>query len=216
MNKYGFDNFDIIYIINLKHRVDRWDQIISEMAKMNIDNNKIVRIDGVYHIVGQIGCTLAHYNTMKHFVNTPDNIKNCLVLEDDFEFTHDKDFVNNLLNKFFTNNINYDVLLLSSNIIKGHSTDYDFITKIIDAQTTSSYCTTKNFAPKLIDIFYDSSQKLLSSYNLYNTINSHTDAVDMIWKKLQPIHNWYCVNPKIGQQRASYSDIEKKSLFYGC
>jgi hypothetical protein len=42
MNKYGFDNFDIIYIINLKHRVDRWDQIISEMAKMNIDNMKSI------------------------------------------------------------------------------------------------------------------------------------------------------------------------------
>ena len=35
-------------------------------------------------------------------------------------------------------------------------------------------------------------------------------------KKLQPISNWYCLNPKIGKQIKSYSDIENAIVDYDC
>lgn len=187
-----------------------------EMSKMNIDSNKIVRIDGIYADFGALGCTMAHYNAIKHFINTPDNIKNCIVFEDDFEFTQDKETVNKLINQFFNNNINYDVLLLSSNTYSEQPTNYDFITKIYDAQTASGYCVNKNFAQILLNNFNEAVQKLSLSYDKINGTHNWHYSNDIHWKLLQPMNNWYCLKPKIGQQRPSYSDIEKRNVNYKC
>jgi len=35
-------------------------------------------------------------------------------------------------------------------------------------------------------------------------------------KRLQPFTNWYALNPLIGKQIDSYSDIENKVVSYDC
>jgi len=37
-----------------------------------------------------------------------------------------------------------------------------------------------------------------------------------IIKKIQPNYNWYCLNPKIGKQSFSWSDIENDHVDYDC
>ena len=39
---------------------------------------------------------------------------------------------------------------------------------------------------------------------------------DIYMKKLQPVSNWYCLNPKVGKQIESYSDIENRVVDYEC
>ena len=135
-----------------------------------------------------------------------------MILEDDFEFTQSQDIINDLINKVFNSDIkNFDVLMLSSNTVYQYNLDNTpFVTKIIDAQTLSGYVVNRKFAPLLLHNFKQG-LGLLEPFG--NPVPEY--CVDMYCKKLQPLSNWYCINPKIGKQAASYSDIEKRDVNYG-
>ena len=94
------ENIDIIYYINLDHRIDRNTEILSELRKMNISNLKIQRIPAIYTKgFGILGCGLSHLKAVETFMKS--EYKNCLILEDDFMFSLDTNYSNFLLNTFF-------------------------------------------------------------------------------------------------------------------
>jgi hypothetical protein len=203
------DNIDVVYYINLDHRLDRKTEFLSEMEKMNYPTDKIVRISGVYDKErGHLGCSLSHIKTLQQFIESPH--KNCIVFEDDFEFIQDTQTINALFGKFFDNNIDYDVCMLSANafdIKPIHK--YDFIKKVNYAQTTSGYMLSKRFAPILLANFKEGIVKLKQSYDEGTPENSHNSkfAVDQYWGSLMPYSKWYLFEPKMGDQRVSFSDI---------
>ena len=206
----GLNNFDIVYYINLKHRVDRLTNINNELNKTNIMKDKINRIEGIYYeTFGILGCAKSHILALEQFILS--NKDNCIIFEDDFIFTEDQTTINNLINNFFNQVKTYDVLMLSSNIIENIETKFSFITKILDAQTLSGYCINKQFAPILLNNFKESVY-LLENYGK----KIHNFCFDIYMKILQPSHNWYCINPKIGKQIKSYSDIENDIVEYDC
>ena len=41
-------------------------------------------------------------------------------------------------------------------------------------------------------------------------------CIDRNWKKLQPVVNWFELNPLVGKQKDCYSDILKKNVRYNC
>ena len=206
----GLNNFDIVYYINLKHRKDRFEHINNELNKTNIDKNKINRIEGIYYEkFGILGCAKSHILALKSFIKSDKEI--CIIFEDDFEFTKTQDEINNLINSFFNSNIDYDILMLSSNILNSVETEHSFLIKILDAQTLSGYCVNKKFASKLLANFEESVYILEKiGYKV------HQYCFDIFMKKLQPTTNWYCLNPTIGKQIKSYSDIENKIVNYDC
>jgi len=211
MNK-GLNNFDIIYYINLEHRKDRYDHIINELKKTNIDNKKINRIDGVYmKDFGILGCAKSHVKALEAFLETPDEIETCIIFEDDFIFTKPQDQINRIINKFFDEQDDFDVLMLASNILNGQPTKYFYLTKIIDAQTLSGYCVSKKFAPVLLANYKESISQLENV-----GYKCHPFCFDIYMKRLQPNSNWYSLNPLVGKQIESYSDIENKVVDYGC
>ena len=206
----GLNNFDIVYYINLKHRKDRFEHINNELNKTNIDKNKINRIEGIYYEkFGILGCAKSHILALKSFINS--GKENCIIFEDDFEFTKTQDQINNLINSFFNFNIDYDILMLSSNILNSVETEYSFLIKILNAQTLSGYCVNKKFAPKIL-ANYEESVRILEIIGY----KVHQYCFDIFMKKLQPNNNWYCLNPRIGKQIKSYSDIEKQIVNYNC
>lgn len=212
MKNKGLNNFDIVYYINLEHRKDRYIHINNELSKTNIDPNKINRIDAVYKKnFGSLGCGKSQILALETFINTSDEIQNCIILEDDFIFTEQQDDINNLINLFFENIETFDVLMLSSNTLNETKTILPFITKINDAQTLSGYCVSKKFAPILLDNFRSCVEKLESIGYTY-----HMYCIDIYMKILQPQSLWFCLNPKIGKQIMSYSDIENKMVNYNC
>jgi len=204
------NNFDKIYYINLDHRKDRCAHINNELSKFSIDQNKIKRISGIYiKNFGPLGCAKSHYLALQDFINSKE--ETCVILEDDFEFLFEPEYINNLLQQVFDNKINFDVLMLSANILNSIKTEFNFIDKIIDAQTLSGYCVSKNFAPILLNNYRE------SIYNLEKIGHIVPNyCVDMHIKKLQPFSNWYVLNPKIGKQINSYSDNENKIVNYDC
>ena len=98
MNQY----FDKIFIINLDHRTDRWEQCLQQLQTYNISNyerfSAIKPILSDYpkqyynrytcpkrdpnYIIGALGCKLSHYEIIK--LSKERNYKNILILEDDF------------------------------------------------------------------------------------------------------------------------------------
>jgi GR25 family glycosyltransferase involved in LPS biosynthesis len=127
----GLNNFDIVYYINLKHRTDRLINITNELNKTNIDKEKINRVEGIYfQTFGILGCAKSHIKTLELFLATPPEIQNCIIFEDDFIFTQEQHIVNNLINDFFNLDLNYDILMLSSNILNSIPTPYPFLLKI--------------------------------------------------------------------------------------
>jgi GR25 family glycosyltransferase involved in LPS biosynthesis len=127
MENNGLNNFDIVYYINLKHRKDRFEHINKELEKTNIDKNKINRIDGIYYkTFGILGCAKSHILALESFIKS--GKKNCIIFEDDFEFTQEQDVINSLINDVF-NNLKFDVLMLSANTQNEEPTSFSFVTK---------------------------------------------------------------------------------------
>jgi len=206
----GLNNFDVVYYINLKHRLDRLEHISNQLNKTNISKDKINRIEGVYYKdFGILGCAKSHVMALESFVKSGKDT--CLIFEDDFIFTKDQDFINNLIDTFFNSVKSYDVLMLASNILNSQKTEYNFLTKIIDAQTLSGYSVSKKFAPILLHNFKESIMILE-----HHGTKIHQYCFDIYMKKLQPFSNWYCLDTKVGKQIKSYSDIENNVVDYDC
>jgi GR25 family glycosyltransferase involved in LPS biosynthesis len=160
---------------------------------------------------GILGCAKSHILALEAFLSTSDNIQTCIIFEDDFTFTKTQDEINDLINLFFNNIKEYDVLMLASNTLHEEETEYSFITKIINAQTLSGYSISKQFAPTLLKNYKESVQILeYIGYKVYQY------CFDIYMKQLQPKSLWYCLNPKIGKQMKSYSDIENQIVNYEC
>jgi glycosyl transferase family 25 len=210
--KNGLNLFDAVYYINLSHRTDRYEHINKELSKTNITPSKIQKIDGVYiENFGILGCAKSHILALETFLNTNENIQNCIIFEDDFTFTHPQNIVNELIDLFFKHIKDYDVLMLSSNTIKEINTEYSFITKIFISQTLSGYCVSKKFAMTLLNNFRKGAIELEKI-----GFSIHQYCIDIYLQQLQPHSKWYCLNPKIGKQIENYSDIQKNIVNYNC
>jgi len=197
-------NIDKIYIINLEHRTDRLNQILNELNKMGLQD-KGIRFNAIKNDFGALGCSMSHLNVLK---DARTNLYNCImILEDDFEFLISKaDFEKKM--DYIFNHMNFDVFMLGINLKKYNKCSYINIHKILNAQTASGYLVKNTYFDELINIT-EKSIPLLDK-----THNKHLYAYDMFWKQLQPKHNWFCFKNKIGKQRSSYSDIEKRLVDY--
>lgn len=208
MTKKGFDYFDILYYINLEHRTDRNEHFLTELSNTGIDESKIHRIDAIYNpTFGELGCSQSHIKALEAFLQTPDDIKNCLILEDDFKLKTSTYH----LGAFFEKNIDYDVLMISGNIIHCKRTTVPFLLKVDEAQAASGYCVTKQFAHILLENFREGATLLQNTGH-----KVHELCLDQYWKKLQKDNKWFALYPLIAEQMMSYSDIEKKVVYYGC
>jgi len=128
--------------------------------------------------------------------------------------------INKVFKDFFDNKINYDVCMLSGNVVNKVSIkEYNFIEKIIDAYTTSGYMINKKFANKLHENYVEGEKMLENGYN--KLLDGDDDsplrsiyAIDQYWKPLQKDNNWFVFNPKLGIQGDSYSDIVNINVSY--
>ena len=199
-NKFNIDK--IIYI-NLNHRSDRKKQITFELDKFNLLNYE--HFPAIKHNNGAIGCSKSHIEVLK--IAKKNKYKNLLVLEDDFKFIIDKDTFYNEISKL--NDITFDVCLLAYNTPNFYDSEYPFLYKIKDAQTTSAYIINSHYYDTLINHWEKGLIKL------EETNDDTKYACDQYWKELQKIDNWYCFKIRIGKQRESYSDIQKVIVNYG-
>ena len=216
---------DVIYYINLDNRADRNEEFLKEMEKLNIPQEKIVRIPAIYNKErGHVGCALSHIKTINQFIDSDYNT--CIIFEDDFEFAQDPEYINDMFETLHESNVNYDVCMLAGNIHESEPVpEYPFLKKATQVLTASGYMLSKKFAPTLLQNFTEASEKLDKSYDereqfkdtepeKYGYGYDGEYAIDQYWTSLQKTNNWYIFYPKLGKQRSSYSDIMKSDVNY--
>jgi len=207
LNDENIDFVDQIYYINLAHRHDRKNQIESQINKLNLPSEKITRIEAIKHQRGEIGCGLSHIKALKEAKDN--NYDNIIILEDDFEITTNTSLFKKKLNYFYNKYMDYNICLLAGNIHRAKKMDYT-IYEALDVQTTSGYIINKRFFITLIENLETATEKLLKGER------KETAAIDVWWKKLQGENKkFYLFIPKLGKQRAGYSDIENRNTNYG-
>jgi GR25 family glycosyltransferase involved in LPS biosynthesis len=208
----------IIYYINLDHRTDRNEQFLSELSKIGIPSEKIIRIPAVYNKEhGDVGCSNSHILTIETFMKS--DYDRCIVFEDDFVFINKTPDLANYFIQFQNAEKNeglvWDVVLFSANEVDTLPTEYPFLMKINNSQTASGYMVSKKYAPTLLSNFKEGVVKLDAGYKNNDSNPGGSYAIDQYWKLLQKTDNWYRFEPKLGKQRESYSDIQKGVMDYG-
>lgn len=210
----GINSFDNYFYINLEHRKDRKKQITYELKKMNIPENKIIRIDAVRNKYnGHIGCCKSHIKTIE--LAKKMNLNNAIVFEDDFVFTLSKNEVDTKINHFFKKYPNYDIIQLTTAHKSLKDINDTHIKKVNNATTSSAYIINKKFYNSLLNDLKDAKNKMEKEMIEFNEKNGDIKkkkhqtryALDQHWSKLQKKSNWYIFDPYLGKQGGSGSSI---------
>ncbi len=207
-----WDAIDVIYVINLDHRIDRWYEVLDQCRKMGIPLHKVKRFSAVYGTKlpeikkykspGAIGCFLSHLSILKLIVKN--NHNNTLVLEDDFIFN---DHVNKnklCLQQFFDAKYEYDITLLATHAY-GKTVEHDdlLLRTYQHCTCASGYFVSLNGAKKLIPI------KEVSLEKLKETGNRELYANDVSWNAIQKDNKFFVFKWKLGYQRPGFSDNDQ-------
>lgn len=208
-----------IYYINLEHRTDRKKHILNELKKINININSIQRISAIKKTIGSYGCMLSHIKTLEKALN--DDVEYAIILEDDFVFKKPIN-IENLIDNL--KNIKWDVCLLSGNHFKLNTKIKKNIYYVSGSQTASGYIIKKLYIPKLLNFWKqnDLGEKKSIDYSSMSKVDCsnekncpYIEPIDESWKKLQKKDKWIIINPTIGKQLESYSDILQQHTNYG-
>lgn len=206
--------FDKIYIINLKHRIDRRKNMINQMNKINETNyeffdaikptieqvndwnsNYLKQHNDNYRI-GCLGCMFSHMMIMK--LALKENYNKILILEDDVIFNNNYNNLSNYLSNIDQNK--QDMIYLSGSHIIQPEKITDNIYQIKKTFTTNSYIINKRAMEYIV-----------------NNINKYEKEIDVFYTEyIQKANdfNCICINPHITYQESGYSDIQNKDVNY--
>ena len=199
-------NIDKIIYINLNKRIDRRTDIEKELNDFNLEYERFEAIETPGF--GILGCGQSHLAVLK--LAKERGYKNVLIFEDDFTFLVSKEEFENELNKFFDLNIDYNVCMLSYNIIKSEETKHGFLLKSIEVITASGYIVNSNYYDTLIELYEHAMVQLEETHRHWIYAN------DQAWLPLQLTDNWFCFTKRIGKQKASFSDNTLMYFDYEC
>jgi len=185
-----------IYVINLKHRVDRYQKIKQNFSIYK--NINLVFIEAVKHENGAIGCFLSHKKCIQH---AKDNqMKNIIVVEDDclpIGYNFEERLIN--ITSYLDNNTDWDIFLGGVN-----GTIPKYITKLIQSNNENLFEIT--FGGTAHFIIYNN-----TSYYYFLEQDETKTYVDKCWSNHLKALTCY---PFIATQYCSYSDIEKMDVGY--
>ena len=195
---------DHVYFINLEHRVDRLYMVKQELSKLK--PNIGTRFNAIKAASGAVGCSMSHIKCLEQAKNN--NLPHVFICEDDICFLNPELLMKNL--QTFCENIpNWDVLVIGGNTVPPYEQIGDYCARVFNNQTLTGYIVREHYYDKLIANFREGLKKLIA-----NPENKREYAIDMYWKKLQNIHNWYVIEPPLCIQKEDYSNIHNVIVNY--
>lgn len=209
------DHIARIYYINLEHRQDRRAEFEQEMEKLGV-YAKTERIEAV-HVPGRghLGATLSHIKAVETFLES--GLPLCLICEDDFSVkTDDSESFWERMQAVFDRSVSFDVLMLSHNIQEHTATEYEGIVRLRKSFTASGYLLTRAFAPRLLENLVEGLQCAVKEEEATGR-KTHHFCLDVYWEELMKEEGvqWLALQPALGYQRPSYSDIEGHKVNHG-
>jgi len=197
-----------IFYINLEHRIDRKLHVEKELNKVELTN--FTRFNAIKMENGALGCSMSHLKCLQ--MAKENGWPYILIVEDDIEFLDPETFINQA-NKFFNSQTinSWDVLLLAGNNILPYTTidNNDSCVKVSGCLTTTGYLVSSHYYDKLIQNI-----KMGITFFMRRPQQKKLYAIDVFWKPLQEVDNWYLLTPLTVIQMEDYSDIEHKKISY--
>lgn len=170
------------YIINLKHRTDRYDHITNEISNLDITSYEIIE--------GIIDETKTCFQSQKKCIQLAkeNKLPYVLVLEDDAIFTND---VNDVLYSAFDELREYewDMFFLGANLQAPTVKITDSLVKLTGAYAAHAYIVHERFYDTILNL-------------------PHICEMDVHYHNLMPKHNIYMCDPMIAYQLPSHSDLQ--------
>jgi glycosyl transferase family 25 len=195
--------FENCYLINLDDKVDRLNDSIIELNKLNIIP---MRFDAIRHRNGAIGASLSHLGVL--YTAKVKNHEYVLVCEDD-NLILDVEELKKSINIFIEDNIKWDVLLLSGNNYRPFEKTSNYYIKVKNVQCANAYIVRRHYYDKLINIWEEGLVKFSQNQNEHGLY-----ALDEYWKILQKKDNWYLIIPTNIIQKPGYSSIQNQIVDY--
>jgi len=185
----------VVYI-NLDERVDRKQQIQQELATVFPE---VERFAAIKQANGGIGCSMSHIAVLERAKAS--GWPSVLIVEDDFAWRNKEaglPVLEQLLKKPF------DVIILTGTYVTADPKTL----RLTSCQTTTAYVVAAAYYDTLLANFRE------GLAGLEATGNYPTYALDQYWKRLQAKDHWFIVQPILGVQRPSYSNIEARDVNY--
>jgi glycosyl transferase family 25 len=137
------------FYINLDSRPDRKAHVENQMNKIGITANKFKAIKLPN---GALGCSMSHLKLLE--TAKQNEWSHILIVEDDILFTDTTLFIKQF-NKFLSNHILWDVVLIAGNNMPPYNNVDDSCVKVTKCQTTTGYLDKSHYYDTLIHNFKD-------------------------------------------------------------
>ena len=137
-----------IYIINLKHRQDRIQNILTQFQNIKCVNIKV--FNAIKYNPPFLGCSLSHL-CLINYAKT-NNMPFIIIVEDDITFLDPVKFKIQL-SKFLKYHPHFDVLLLGGNNMPPYKQIDDTCIRVSLCQTTTGYIVQQHYYDTLIKNF---------------------------------------------------------------
>lgn len=200
-----WESVDIIYILNLKERSDRFNDTLLALCSVKAPIHRIHHYKAEKdELPPYVGATKNHVDVMKHFKESEKN--NCLILEDDIVFIDDHKLISESLKSFFTKKYTYNICFLSLSK-HGERQPYDNLLSITKQQCTTSaaYFLNKESLEIVLQVAEEGLLKMIE------TNDHHNFCIDRYWCKLPEL---YFFKKKLIFQRPSFSNLTKQVNFH--
>lgn len=201
-----WDSVDIIYILNLDGRSDRYMETLASLSRVAAPLQKVHHYIGTRDLPPYVGATKNHVDVIRHFQESTHST--CLILEDDIVFTDDTDRVQSSIQSFFQRPYDYTICFLSLSRLGDRRPYDDLLSESKQFCTTSAaYFLTKRTSHDVLAVVDEGLRKITAGEGYQNE-----GCIDTYWCGRLP-HLYFFKN-KLAFQRPSYSNLKKCVVAY--
>jgi glycosyl transferase family 25 len=170
------------FAINLPHRTDRYNHILAEVEKLNLNSFEI--IEGIINEAKT--CFQSHLKCIQ--IAKDRKLPYVLILEDDAVFTEDAFEKLEIIFKE-VNELQWDMFFLGANLQAPAERLTMNLLKLNGAYAAHAYMVHERFYDTILNL-------------------PHTCEMDVHYHNLMPNHNVYMCDPMIAYQLPSHSDLQ--------
>jgi len=197
-----WDSVDVVYVLNLETRSDRYMETLSSLARVAAPLHKIhhYKAQKDASMSAYAGATKNHLDVMVHFNQTPE-LKQCLVLEDDIVFTSDVSRVWTRVAEFFRRPYDYTLCFLAISRIGPREPFDDLLSRSRQGCTTSSaYFLRKPTSQEVQRVVQEGFDIIVKGQD-----PNYTGVIDQYWCSHLPLIHFF--KDKLAYQRPALSNL---------